>query len=154
MDLTEMWIQLVAAFFGTLGFALIFQVRRKLLFWTALGGMISWAVYLILDSVMHTIFVPYMCAAVAAAVYAQILARIQKVPATIYLILALIPSIPGGALYYTMSNVVMKNWPEALSDGKRTLQYALAIAVGISIVWAVTQIVERVRKSLRPNPVG
>lgn len=151
--MTDMIIQLLAAFFGTLGFSLIFQVRRKLLFWTALGGMLSWAVYLVLDYILHTIFLPYMCAAVAAAVYAQIMARIQKVPATIYLILALIPSIPGGALYYTMSNVVMKNWSQALSDGKQTLQYALAIAVGISIVWAVTQIVERVRKSLRQNPV-
>lgn len=152
--MTDMIIQLLAAFFGTLGFALIFQVRRKLLFWTALGGMLSWAVYLVLDYILHTIFLPYMCAAVAAAVYAQIMARIQKVPATIYLILALIPSIPGGALYYTMSNLVMKNWPQALSDGKRTLQYALAIAIGISIVWAVTQIVERVRKSLHRKPIG
>lgn len=152
--MTDMIIQLMAAFFGTLGFALIFQVRRKLLFWTALGGMLSWAVYLVLDYILHTIFLPYMCAAVAAAVYAQIMARIQKVPATIYLILALIPSIPGGALYYTMSNMVMKNWPQALSDGKRTLQYALAIAIGISIVWAVTQIVERVRKSLHRKPIG
>lgn len=152
--MTDMIIQLLAAFFGTLGFALIFQVRRKLLFWTALGGMLSWAVYLVLDYILHTIFLPYMCAAVAAAVYAQIMARIQKVPATIYLILALIPSIPGGALYYTMSNMVMKNWPQAVSDGKRTLQYALAIAIGISIVWAVTQIVERVRKSLHRKPIG
>ncbi|MDD6062842.1 MAG: threonine/serine exporter family protein [Oscillospiraceae bacterium] len=152
--MTDMIIQLLAAFFGTLGFALIFQVRRKLLFWTALGGMLSWAVYLVLDYILHTIFLPYMCAAVAAAVYAQIMARIQKVPATIYLILALIPSIPGGALYYTMSNLVMKNWPQAVSDGKRTLQYALAIAIGISIVWAVTQIVERVRKSLHRKPIG
>ena len=152
--MTDMIIQLLAAFFGTLGFALIFQVRRRLLFWTALGGMLSWAVYLVLDYILHTIFLPYMCAAVAAAVYAQIMARIQKVPATIYLILALIPSIPGGALYYTMSNLVMKNWPQAVSDGKRTLQYALAIAIGISIVWAVTQIVERVRKSLHRKPIG
>ena len=152
--MTDMIIQLLAAFFGTLGFALIFQVRRKLLFWTALGGMLSWAVYLVLDYILHTIFLPYMCAAVAAAVYAQIMARIQKVPATIYLILALIPSIPGGALYYTMSNLVMKNWPQAVSDGKRTLQYALAIAIGISIVCAVTQIVERVRKSLHRKPIG
>lgn len=144
----QMIIQLIAAFFGTLGFALVFQVRRKLLFWTALGGMIAWAVYLILDHILHTIFLPYMVAAMAAAVYAQILARIQKVPATIYLILALIPSIPGGSLFYTMSNVVMKNWSEALAYGKRTLQFALAIAVGISIVWATTQIIHRVKHSL------
>lgn len=151
--MTEMLIQLAAAFFGTLGFALIFQVRRKLLFWTALGGMISWAVYLVLDYALHTIFVPYMCAAVAAALYAEIMARIQKVPATTYLILALIPSIPGGALYYTMSNVVMKKWPEALADGKRTLQYALAIAVGISIVWALTQIIWRIRAAVQKKSV-
>lgn len=149
----DMIIQLLAAFFGTLGFSLIFQVRRKLLFWTSLGGLISWAVYLSLNFAMHTIFLPYMLASVTAALYAELMARVLKVPSTIFLILALIPSIPGGALYNTMSMVVQKQWAEASDFGKLTLQYALAIAVGVSIVWAIDQIRRRVRKAIRHRKV-
>lgn len=141
----EIIIQLLAAFIGVFGFSLIFQVRRKLLFWTSLGGMLSWGVCLLVSHFTMSIFIPYMLASITAALYSEVMARMQKAPATTFLILALIPSIPGGALFYTMSNVVQKRWPEAIADGKRTLQYALAIAVGISIVWAVDQIVRRIK---------
>lgn len=141
----EVLVQLSTAFIGVFGFSLIFQVRRKLLFWTSLGGMLSWGVCLLVSHFTDSIFIPYMLASITAALYAETMARLQKAPATTYLILALIPSIPGGALFYTMSNVVQKLWPQAIADGKRTIQYALAIAVGISIVWAVDRMVQKIK---------
>ena len=44
------YIQVVAAFFGSLGFALLFNLRGRWLFFTALGGGLSWCIYLISGS--------------------------------------------------------------------------------------------------------
>ena len=44
------YIQIIAAFFGSLGFALLFNLRGQWLFFTALGGGLSWCVYLISGS--------------------------------------------------------------------------------------------------------
>ena len=44
------YIQIIAAFFGSLGFALLFNLRGQWLFFTALGGGLSWCIYLISGS--------------------------------------------------------------------------------------------------------
>ena len=45
-------LQLAAAFSGSMGFALLFQVRRGKLLLASLGGLLAWAVYLALRPVM------------------------------------------------------------------------------------------------------
>ncbi len=40
----------------------------------------------------------------------QILARVKKTPAQQYLIVGLIPLVPGATLYYAMSAVVQQDW--------------------------------------------
>ena len=40
-------IQLVVSFTGSLGFAALFNIHGKKLWFAALGGCLSWAVYLI-----------------------------------------------------------------------------------------------------------
>ena len=37
-------IQLAAAFFGALGFALVFNLKGSSMLWSSLGGMLSWGV--------------------------------------------------------------------------------------------------------------
>ena len=41
-------MQLATAFLGSLGFALLFQVRRKRLLLASLGGLLAWGVYLLM----------------------------------------------------------------------------------------------------------
>ena len=42
----DMAIQVISAFVGSLGFGLLFRVKRDKLFWGALGGAMSWIFYL------------------------------------------------------------------------------------------------------------
>lgn len=135
--------QLITAFLGSLGFAVLFHVRKNLLCFAALGGLINWSVYLILMHAGLTAFQSCLAASVAAAVYAEVLARLKKAPATIFLVPAVVPSIPGSTLYYTMSYVVRGNRSLAESYGIMTLQYALAIAIGISSVWALSAMLNK-----------
>lgn len=138
-------IQLVSVFIGNLGFSYLFKVPKKLRLLTSFGGVLSWALFLLFDKNVNSIFLPCMFTSVAAALYSEIQARILKTPATVFLIMALIPLLPGGNLYYTMSNVVQKNWHDVRYYGIMTIEYALAIAVGISIVWAAEKILMQVK---------
>ena len=54
-----------------------------------------------------------------------------------------VPLIPGSSLYYTMSAAVSGNTREISEYGSLTLQYALSIAAGISIVWTFCSIWRR-----------
>ena len=51
-------IQLLVSFTGSLGFAVLFNIHGKKLWFAALGGCLSWAVYLIVGIWTSS---PYIC---------------------------------------------------------------------------------------------
>ena len=133
-------IQLITAFLGSLGFAMLFGMRRKHVFPAALGGLLAWGVYLAVHAWMPGIFLPNLIAAVFSAAYAEFLAHIRKCPATLFLILAIIPLVPGSSLYYAMDAAVNGEFASAGEFGHMTLVCALAIAAGISLVSVIHQL--------------
>ena len=132
------WLQVLAAAAGTLGFALLFNSRPRRLVFGALGGGLTWVVYLILARYVGSDFLCVALAAAFGAGYAEVMARVCKAPATVFTILAEIALIPGGSLYITMHHLVGGRQAEALSYGLHTVTVALAIAVGIVLVTAFT----------------
>ena len=131
----EIVIQLLSAFAG--GFALIFGMRRRYLFFASLGALLGWGVYLLTDSLLDSYFLPPLFAAAFAVTYAELMARALKTPATLFVIPAIIPLVPGGSLFYTMSYAVRGDAEGARLSGIQTLESALAIAFGISLVLAL-----------------
>ena len=72
-------LQLVMAFVGSLGFAMLFRLRRALWISASLGGVFCWGGYLL---VMYfsdgQIFTSGLAAAALAAVYAELLAARKR----------------------------------------------------------------------------
>ena len=140
----EALIQITTAFLGSLGFALLFGLRRRYVLPAALGGMLCWAVYLLLSRLTDSVFLPCLAASACSVLYAELLARLLRTPATVFVIPAVIPLVPGGSLYYAMSCVVQKDLAAAREYGTATLEFSLAIAAGMSFVLAFREL--RTRK--------
>ena len=139
-------IQLAAAGIGSLGFALLFNLRGRRLFWASLGGVISWGVYLVVMAFWPHEAGSYLLAALLLTVYAEIMARIQKAPVTVYLVAGTIPLIPGASLYRTRSYAVTGNWRMAMNNGVTTLLLAAAISGGIlacMVLWNIFEMLMR-----------
>ena len=138
VSITEGIIHLVTAGLGALGFSLLFNVRKELLGAAAFGGFLDWGVYMLAEWFFGGgVFLPSVVAAAFASLYAEAMARVEKAPATVFYIPALIPLIPGGSLYYTMSYAVIRQWDMVKSYGASTAYCALGIAVGMSLVLSV-----------------
>ena len=135
----ETMIQLAAAFFGALGFAELFGMRRRYLLPSSLGGLLAWGVYLLLAERFGG-FAVCLAAAAFGVLYAEALARIYKTPATLFLIPTVIPLVPGGALYYSMDSAVRGDLEMARVYGSQTLNTALAIAAGMSFALAIREL--------------
>ncbi len=135
----------INAFFAALAFGIIFNIRGKSLFFAALGGAISWLVY----SVCHKLGVgEHYCllfSSIAFSSYSELMARLLKTPVTIYIICALIPLVPGGGMYYTITEVVLSNYQQAVETGVNTIASAGALAMGILIVSSVINISNRLK---------
>lgn len=147
MTMPEMIIQLLTALLGSLGFAMFFGLKPRYYIEASLGGLIVWGLYLVGMHLFDHIFIACLLASALAALYSEVMARIMKAPATLFFITSVIPLIPGSTLYYACSNVISRQWEQASSYGSVTLQYALAIASGSSIVWSVFIMIERVRNN-------
>lgn len=137
-------IQLISAFAGSLGFTLVFQLRKKLLVAASVGGLLNWGAYLLLSPLFKSEFVPCFLAAAVAVVYCELSARVFKAPVTLFLVPAVIPSVPGGSLFYTMSSIVQKDWEAAKSYGMTTAEFALGIAAGICLAVVVFSIINSI----------
>ena len=129
-------IQLLTAALGALGYALLFGIQRRYLAATAIGGLITWGIYLALNSWIGMSFLACLIASSFAIVYSEMLARWYKTPAILFVVPSIVPLVPGGSLYYAMSEAVQGNLQQARDYGRDTLIFALAIACGICLVTA------------------
>ena len=140
MTQTEL-LQIVTGFIGSFGFAILFNIRGKKLIFTALGGFLSWTLFVLFKYLTPNEPIRYFLVAVLISVYAEILARCLKTPTTTFVISSLIPLIPGGSLYYTMSNAFRGDLDGFFDKGFYTLQLAVALALGIVLNSAAVKMI-------------
>jgi len=144
-------MQLLTAFLGSFGFALVFRVSRERLLPASLGGLLSWAVFLLVEPLAEQAVPCYFIASVVVTIYAEILARLLRCPATVFLVTGAVPLIPGGSLYRTMSCIMARDYDAFSSQGFLTVLYAMAIAVGMLFPTSVFQLLRRIRVLMEKN---
>lgn len=142
-------IQIFTGFLGSLGFSILFHIRGKNLLVASLGGLMSWAVFLLLEPLLPGEAMRYFVASGTVTVYAEIFARVMKTPTTTFLVPSLIPLIPGGSLYYTMNYALNEQWSAFAAKAFDTLELAMSLALGIIAVTTVTRMVIVITKKLR-----
>lgn len=149
MSVIEILTQIVTAFLGSLGFSVLFNLKRTKLLIAALGGMLSWGLFLLLGIWFSGEPIRYFFASAFVTVYAEIFARIKKTPTTSYLVPGFIPMIPGGALYSTMKFALNTDWSLFGKAAAYTMQLALSITAGIVVVSSAMRMVTAVFRYLR-----
>ena len=135
------WTQCLAAAVEGIGFSLLFNIHGRGALLCVLGGVVSWAAYCIAEVLGTDVVVCYFIAAVTAAVYSEIVARIRKCPAITYLVISLFPMIPGAGIYYTTNYLVMGDMTNFTDRGMLTIAIAGVIAVGILIVSTIVRLI-------------
>jgi len=119
---------------GSLGFAILFNIRGDKLFTAAIIGGAGGLVYDLVLKLDYSVVVSLFFASVVISVLSEVFARVSKCPVTTFLVCALIPLVPGGGMYYTMLEIVQDNLNGALVRGIDTVAQACSIAVGCILV--------------------
>ncbi len=126
-------VMVVTGAIGTIGYALIFNVRARHIPFATLGSIISCSVYLICMNFFDDLFLSNFLGALAATAYSECCAIFLRAPASVFLIPSNIPLVPGGSLYYTMQSLITSDREEFRQYGANTAYVALGIATGIII---------------------
>lgn len=137
----EAILQILCAGLGTLGFGLFFHVRKKHLPLATLGGTLSWLWYLLVFYASQNIFLSALVASLGICLWSETMARVRKAPANVFLIPGIVPLLPGGALYYTMSGIVNGDMAQVILKGKETALMAVGIVGGIVIASEIVRLI-------------
>lgn len=134
MDFKQALIIIISGMIGTLGFSYVFQSPKRRTLINILGGLLVCTVYVISSEFTDKVFFINLFPAFFATVYAEIMARVVKAPATPILACSIIPLVPGGKLYYTTYYFVMGEMELFDITVHELLEVALGLAVGIMCV--------------------
>lgn len=138
-------LQTIMGALGSLGFAVLFRVRGKLLIFAFLGGLLSWGTYCIAGNFVGHEALQYLVATTALTLYSEIFARVLRCPSTIMLVTGWIPLIPGGALYYSISALVHSNMAEFVDRILHTFLLMIAMSAGMLLAMTVVHFVTPLR---------
>ena len=139
------WAQAIAVFVGCCGFCVLFNVHGQGMVLCIAGGVAAWMLYLLCGWLGCDVYAANLFAAVFAALYAEVMARVRKCPAMPYLVIATLPMLPGAGVYYTMSMGLEGNMMDAVGKGLETVGVAGSLAVGILLVSTLFRLVNRRR---------
>lgn len=132
--LTGYVLPCVYAFVACIGFSVLYNIHGFGMVICASGGSLGWLVYLLAAFVFPDDILRILAAAMAVAVYAEIMARIRKCPVTSYLLVGIFPLVPGSGIYYAMEHAINGETEEFISTLMNTLGLAGSLAVGALLV--------------------
>jgi len=142
----NMIIEVVSAFIASLAFGIIFNIKNRNLFFAALCGALGWFVYKLSLNNGFSDTLSLFLASISLSAYSEVFARILKTPVTTFIIVALIPLVPGGGMYYTMLEAITGNIMTSLEIGIETIASAGVLAIGIILVSSITRTIVKYKK--------
>ncbi len=125
------------AFVACVAFGLVFNIWGGGILICGFGGALGWFVYLLAQHLLTDDIVAAFLAAVAIAVYSEIMSRIRRCPVTGYLQVALLPLVPGAGIYYSMRYCVAGETQLFLNTLLHTFGFAASLAVGAMLASTV-----------------
>ena len=143
MDFNENLRIIISGLIGTFGFTLFFRSNKNRVIISTVGGALTCLVYVISCFYFEHELMQNLFPALGATVYAEIMARVTKAPATPILACSIIPLVPGGKLYYTTYYFVIGETETFYECIVSLLRIASGLAVGIIIVSVIVHEINR-----------
>lgn len=137
--------QMVFAFISTVGFSILFTTPIDCLIKAGIVGGAGWGVYYINQLFFDNNIISTLLASISVGFIGELFAKKYKKPATVFIIPGIIPLVPGAGMYYTMLNLVEKNYYSAADKGTETFFIAASISIGLIISTTLSTSIKRAK---------
>ena len=132
-------LQAFGVLVGTAASAVLFNVPRHALLWSAVAGLMGWAV----QTQVRLLEMPPAAGALLGALTVSLvgegLARARRMPALVFVVPGILPLVPGTRAYHAMLALLKQNHALAAVEGAQALVAAGGIAVGLLMGTALTR---------------
>ena len=142
-------IKIIAGTIATLGFAILFRLKPSHWPFAMLDGLFACICYFAFTELFGGNFLPNLLAAFATSVFADLFARLCKAPSTVFILPGCIALVPGGTLYYAMSNLLSENREVAVEYFLTTLTVGIGIGGGIIAASLLRVTIQAISRKLK-----
>ncbi len=126
-------VYLVSSFVGTFGFAIFMHApKRAWLPASAIGGLAYLLYWSLLQLGMYEPMAIFI-GALLGSVLGQYLARRMQMIASIFVLLSMIPLVPGLGLYRCMSFLAQEMYSQGIDAGVRAMVDVVMISLGLAV---------------------
>lgn len=127
-------LQFICAFIASLGFAIYFNISKKILFLVGFTGACGWLINSVLVYNGHNTAWVYLISSIIVSFLSEYFAIKTKNPSTLFYIPAIYLLVPGYRLYTTMRYFSINDIEKAMPTMINALTNAGALALGIIII--------------------
>ncbi len=149
-----LWLHGIASILGCIGFAILFNIHGPGGLLCALGGFLTWMIYLAVQKLTGNDFAAYFWGTFFAAAYSEVMARVRKYPAISYLVVSIFPLIPGAGVYFAVNYAVRGQMEACARQGLYTAAVAGIMAVAILLVSTTVRILTLRRSAGKSKQEG
>ena len=142
-------IHFLLSFISCLGFGILFSVQKENLVLSAVVGAIGWTMVIILQKPHISYIFAHFLAGLTVGILSELFAIMRKTPATVFMVIGIIPLVPGFGVYKAMLFFVNGNIDGGVAEGIHASFIAVALAVGIILATSSTRLVRKVLGSFR-----
>lgn len=128
------WLPILWATLATLCYGVYLRAPKKVLVSIAIVGGFGYFMYRIMHVVSDDVVFSTFIAACSVGYLSELMARIWRSPAILWVIPGILPLAPGYGLYKTMEYFINSEYNLALEKGLSSLMIAGAISLGIIIM--------------------
>ena len=138
-EIIKLVVVVLSMSLGSAGAVLVFGIEKRVFWWSVLCVLLAGIGFELPRFFGAGLFISSLISAIVAAAYADIMAHVLKVPATVMIIPGIIPAVPGGRLYYTMLAAVNSDMDGFYTEGRNVLLITAGLAIGIIGVTAISR---------------
>lgn len=143
-----LYIHAIASFIASFCFCFLFSVPRKNTYLSGLCGSVAWTILIFFQNIGINYIFATLAGALAVGLLADLFAVLQKTPVTCFIVIGIIPLVPGFKVYKTMLFFVTDRLEQGVSEGVQAAFIAIAISVGLIISASATRLIKSLKRKL------
>ncbi|MBQ7502172.1 threonine/serine exporter family protein [bacterium] len=130
--MTDLFIRMIGAALGVVGSAITFRLPVRAIWGCTIAGVLGWEADVALSEYagLNSVYSSFISAMIIS-ICCESLARALRMPATVFILPAILPLVPGKYTYDSMLHFVQGEQNQAVYYGMRAMLIASSLAVGM-----------------------
>lgn len=147
----KLFFEFIVSMISVFAFTFFFNAPRRAMLFSGIIGGLSWVIFKLMLPITGSYLFSGFLASLFIGLSSEACAIFYKMPATMFIMPALLPLVPGAGTYYSMYYLINEDAKNAHLAITQTIYLIISLAIGIVIASVITRLVRVYFRSIKKN---